>query len=94
MQILKPCPCCGETLIFAHAAPQGDIEPAGNGLSRVRCPSCRTEGPLADGFREVCNGWNALSAPPQPAARTDDTPAGLWPIRPGMAAGPYGRQLR
>ena len=60
-QILKPCATCGESLIFGHFAPQGDVQPAGNGMSRVCCPSCNTEGPLGESFREACSGWNLLT---------------------------------
>ena len=81
-QILKPCVSCGESLIFGHFAPQGDVQPVGNGMSRVCCPSCNAQGPLADSFREACNSWDALSHSDSaaPVAATDEVPNNPWPI--------------
>lgn len=91
-QILKPCATCGESLIFGHFAPQGDVQPVGNGLSRVCCPSCNAHGPLGESFREACNGWDTLSADsaaPLPAATaTDEVPNNPWPIHSSAARQP------
>ncbi len=52
-QLLKPCVACGESLIFGHFAPDGDILKLNEGWSRVRCPACQTLGPVRSSFRDA-----------------------------------------
>ena len=73
-QLLKPCVACGESLIFGHFAPDGDVLRLSGGWSRVRCPACQTLGPVRSGFRDACESWNALTLgdPPAPATTLEE----------------------
>ncbi len=66
-QILGHARPAGESLIFGHFAPEGDVLKLNEGWSRVRCPTCQSLGPVRASFREACEGWNALTR--APAAR-------------------------
>lgn len=91
-RILKPCANCGESLIFGHFAPEGDVLRFNQGWSRVCCPTCQTLGPVRSNFRETCESWNAL-APDLPEAQAaascapvDQLPCSPWRIRTGSLA--------
>ncbi len=82
-QVLKPCVTCGESLIFGHFAPQGDVLKLNEGWSRVRCPACQSLGPVRTSFREACESWNARARPEagQPeAAATPCAPVAPFPM--------------
>jgi hypothetical protein len=96
-QLLKPCAACGESLIFGHFAPDGDVLKLSEGWSRVCCPACQTLGPVRSGFRDACESWNALApvvsdlGPPSQAASAncaavDQLPCNPWRIRTGNLA--------
>jgi hypothetical protein len=75
-RILKPCAACGESLIFGDFAPEGDVLKLNEGWSRVRCPACRTAGPVRASFRDACESWNALAGSAQhPDTRSNDIAA-------------------
>ncbi|MBO9576930.1 MAG: hypothetical protein J7494_14460 [Sphingobium sp.] len=84
-QILKPCAACGESLIFGHFAPQGDVLKFNEGWSRVCCPTCQHLGPVRSSFREACESWDALAHCQIEQATTtsmgdDQVPNNPWPL--------------
>ena len=87
-QILGPCAACGESLIFGHFEPEGDVLKLKEGWSRVRCPTCQTLGPVRAGFREACEGWNALARAPLPAPHENNVFQGKWAAPRGSTARP------
>jgi hypothetical protein len=95
-RILAPCAACGETLIFGHFGPEGDVRKLGAGLSRVVCPTCQALGPVRASFREACESWDAGARPAGHKARDDQAaascaavdqlPCSPWRIRTGSLA--------
>jgi hypothetical protein len=69
-RILEPCAACGESLIFGAFAPEGDVLKLDEGWSRVRCPACRTPGPVRASFRDACESWNARAGSVQSSEAT------------------------
>ncbi len=84
-QVLKPCVTCGESLIFGHFAPQGDVLKLNERLEPGALPACQSLGPVRTSFREACEGWNALARPdpalPE-AAAAGGAPATPLPLSP------------
>lgn len=78
-QILNPCVTCGESLIFGHFAPQGDVLKLNEGWSRVRCPACQALGPVRTSFRDACDAWNGLVLKKSEPGIVAQLPVGLPP---------------
>ncbi len=95
-RILAPCTACGESMIFGHFAPEGDVLKLDHGWSRVHCPTCQSMGPVRASFRDACESWNARESgeAPQAAAAScapvDQLPWSPWRIRTGSLARPIG----
>lgn len=94
-RILAPCITCGESLLFGHYAPEGDVLKLNQGWSRVRCPTCQSLGPVRASFRDACESWNAraaasLSQAAASCAAVDQLPCSPWRIRTGSLARPIG----
>ncbi len=80
-RILKPCVACGESLVFGHFTPQGDVLRLNQGWSRVCCPTCHALGPVRSNFHDACESWNGLAASGR-AATVCAQPLRCLPPRP------------
>jgi len=56
METIKPCPFCGDRVFAVEAT-----EMMGG---YVKCPSCGTEGPVADSTAESVSAWNTRPTDP------------------------------